>query len=229
MRRCGASVSSRPENALAYVDDVVRLDGVGHGGGELLDGAGVVLAVQAEAHFAAAHGGAASLCQCLHDGHAAFDAVGAGALRFAVDVEDRGAMDVQCVTAAGDDVGIGLSTGNKAGMSIFWRKGLPLRTPVRMAMSSPPGVAPPAAARMSLTRVLSVSSRTGQDALLARAPDLIPAHLHQGDVDLRLLDKDAFERLGDAVFGCGDREAAEFDGTDQGIGDRAVLEAQVSR
>ena len=110
-------------------------------------------------------------------------------------------------------------------MSTSLRKGLPSRTPVTMAMSSPPGVAPPALASMSLRRVLTVSSgkRPGR-ATWPSTETWLPRICTERDVDLGLLDEAAgLQGIGNFLFGRGHRQAAQLDRADEWVGDAAAL------
>ena len=149
-------------------------------------------AVQAQALFTAAHGRAAALRQCLHDGHVAFDAKASGALHFAVDVVDRCPVHVDAVAALHHDVVLQFVV-QKDGWNVdLFAKLLAVAHTddngnVVTAARGAAGIGQ----HVAEARVGCFQRKATGPVHLAQYRYLVAANLDQHDVDLRVLDEAA--------------------------------------
>lgn len=222
----GLSVIFCLEEAFLDVEHIVGLNEVGLFRRDDLHLAVRAAPVNAQAAFGAANGQAGALGQALEHGHVAFEAVGATALDFAVDVENRGAMNVDDVAAGHRHIEIGVAAEEHGRDVDFPAEGLAVAnagknddigaaggdgTTGRGQHVGQPGVA-------------------GFDGVAARPIDhaengnLVALELHEQDIDLRLLHEAAVAQLvGDGQLGLGNRQTTEVHGADQRIGDGAAF------
>jgi len=178
----------------------------------LLHGAVGQLAVQAQAGFAAAQGGATAQGQGLHDRHAAFDAVSAGALGRTIDVEHRGAVHVHHVAALHHQVVLPFVGEEELSHVHPLLKGLAIahatddgHVVTRWGSATGGGQH---VAEAGVGRFERVAARPPHQA---QHRHLVAAHLQQGDGDLRIAQETAVAQgVGNLLFSGGDGQAAHF-------------------
>src|SRR3989475_2455484 len=222
--RCGAGFHGL-EQATADVDHAAGLDWVIEPGVGALKLVARAAPVQPQAALGATLRRPSTLRQGLPHRHAAIDAVRAGTLHFAINVEQRRAVNVDHIAGGYRDIVVILVVEKQRRDIDFLAEGLACTLTHDYGNVGP--------GRRNSARDGDHLGDADVESLQRKAPravdepkdrDLVTAHLQRQDADLRLLDEIAVgERLGNGLLGERDRQAAYPRSADEGIRNDAVL------
>ena len=156
---------------------------------------------------------------------AAFDAIGAGALGFTVDVENRGAVDVDNVAAGYRDVIFSLVIDKNAREVDFAAEGFAFADSGHNNGVGTRGDDATGHGQHIGNPIVGGFEREAAGPVnLAEYGDLIAAHLNEDDVDLRLLHETTIlEAGGNTLFGGFNTQAADIYSANQRVGDGAAF------